>query len=382
MIYLLYGLTLVSIGYYLFALFSAKKFFTPTAQPSSHFHPPISILKPVCGMEPTAYDNFASFCNQQYPNYQIIFGVKEKEDPIIDVIQQIIQDFPACDIQLVICEETLGYNPKVNSLILMMSKAKHDFLLISDSDVRVGPTYLQETIPYMENPKVGIVTCIYRSMTSGWRSRIEALGYATDFIPGVVCARQLDQINWTLGCSVLIQKTALASIGGMQVLVDHIAEDHLMGRLITEAGYQIILAPYAVDHVLQEDKWITMIQRKIRWARGEWIYCPWGYLGLIFTFGTVSSGLLVGMQPSDPLSWEIGLLTWMTRIWMGRFIGAKQLKDATAKRLFWLSPLTDYLSFIIWVSGFFITKVYWKHQYYKVEKDGRLILIENNATTG
>lgn len=373
MYYALLLLSMMSMSYYLFAIYAAKRFFSSRPKPETNFQPPISILKPVCGMEPMAYENFASFCKQSYPLYQIIFGVKEASDPIINVINKIITDFPQTDIQLVICAESQGSNPKINSLMTMKKSAKYSFLLISDSDIRVGSSYLNEMIQLMRDETVGIVTSIYRSIASKWLSIIGALIDSTEYMPGVLCAKQLDQIKWTLGCSVLIRETALNAIGGMQVIANHLAEDLLLGKLVTERGYQIALSNYVIEHVLEHQTLLSIIRGKIRRDRGILVYNPWSYLSLMFTFGSANSLLFLLVSHASSIGLIVFSLVWGTKLFKSWLISAQYLNDRSGKKFSWLSPLQECFSFVLWLYVFLTSKIYWRGSYFKVEKGGRLI---------
>ncbi len=374
MFYVLLFLSIASIAYYIFAIYSASRFFALPRQHNADFRPPISILKPVCGMESMAYANFASFCQQDYPEYQIIFGVKDTGDPIIQVINKIIADFPQVDIQLVICNTSLGINPKISNLIAMQKVAKHPFLLISDSDIRVGPTYLSETIQFMQDEQVGIVTCPYRSLAKTWRSKIGAVVDATEYMPGVFCAKQLDQIKWTLGCSVLIRETALNAIGGIQRVADYVAEDLLLGKQVTHMGYKVILANYVVDHVVEHQTLLCIIRGKIRRDRGILTYNPWSYFSLLFTYGAALSMLFLLINHTSILGVIVFCFVWIAKLVKSWIISVKYLNDPSAKKWFWLSPLNDCISFMLWLYVFSTSTVYWRGCYFKIKKDGRLVV--------
>ncbi|CEG58999.1 bacteriohopanetetrol glucosamine biosynthesis glycosyltransferase HpnI [Legionella fallonii] len=374
MFYVILLLSIASSFYYIFAIYSTSRFFSLPSQSKTDFHPPISILKPVCGMESMAYENFASFCQQDYPEYQIIFGVRDADDPIVSVVNKIIADFPQKDIQLVICETSLGINPKISNLITMQKAAKYSFSLISDSDIRVGPTYLSETIQFMQDEQVGIVTCPYRSLAKTWRAKIGAVNDATEYMPGVFCAKQLDQIKWTLGCSVLIRETALNAIGGIQRVADYVAEDLLLGKHVTHIGYKIVLANYIVDHVIEHHSLRGIIRGKIRRDRGILTYNPWSYFSLLFTYGAALSMLLLLINHTSTIGVIVFGFVWITKLVMSWIISVKYLKDPSAKKWFWLSPLNDCISFMLWLYVFSASTIYWRGSYFKIGKDGRLVV--------
>lgn len=377
MYYVLFFLSILSTGYYFFAMYAARQFFSVSPVINFDFSPPITILKPVCGMENMAYDNFVSFCEQAYPVYQIIFGVKDLNDPIVSVINKIVKNFKHIDIELVVCERLLCSNPKINSLIAMQDKAKYPYLLVSDSDIRVGPTYLQEMIQCMNNQEVGIVTSLLKSVSTGFFSTVEAIGLATESLPRTLCAWKFNNIH-ALGGSMLIRQSALKKIGGISVVADHIAEDYLLGKLFMDVGYRIILSNYIVDNVSKKEMMIDVVRRKIRWDKGVFIYEPLGYLAIIFTYGSVFAFVFLLISHASSMGVAVFCLVLGSRLLMGWTIGANYLNDTAVKKYFWLSPLQDFYSFIIWIKCILINKMYWRESCFKIEKNGKLILYKKN----
>lgn len=372
---LFFTFSMISVGYYLLAMYTARKFFLSKTNSVSNFSPPISILKPLCGMEHMAYENFASFCQQNYPVYQIVFGVKKSDDPIIDVVQQIMLDFPHLDIQLVLCEQPQGANPKISSLISMQEKATYDFLLISDSDVRVSPDYLSQIIEPMQDNATGIVSCFSRPIVNQGFTIVDALLYAAESFPLLLWTQQLmpHKSNMVSGCSALIRKTALEAIGGFKALADHIAEDTLMGKLATQAGYKIAHANCLVDHILHEETVLNLIQRKLRWMRGSFTYDPIGQFSLLATYGTLFSFLYCLTAPVLLIGVLVVCLVWLLRIIMVWKIGVYYLKIKSIKKYLWFVPLLDFIVIILWAYSFLSHTIHWRGNRFKVEKNGRLI---------
>jgi ceramide glucosyltransferase len=376
----LFILCLSAIFFYSYAIYAG--FIFAHNQPiEQKFQPPISILKPVCGLDPDAYTNLSSFCKQDYPQYQIIFAVLESNDPAIDIIKKIIYYFSDVDIQLIIGDLdsssllTTGANRKVSNLVNAISNAKYDFLLIADSDIRVTEDYLQRVIQPLENAKTGVVTCLYRSLAQGWVTVLEAIGTATEFHAGVLVSKQLEGIKFALGSTIVIRKTVLEAIGGFTAISDYLADDFQLGYLPAQAGYQVVVSDYIVEHVLATTTLTDSLQRQIRWARGTRVSRPWGYLGLIFTYGTATSLLFLIITTGSTLSWVILSATWLIRLIMAWFIGVNILKDPQAKRYIWLVPIRDLISFVIWIYSFVGNTIEWRGRRLKLTKGGKLVQI-------
>ena len=372
--FLLIVFCLVAIWFYSYAIYGAWDYVVHPQSIDPTFKPPVTILKPLCGLDEDAYENLASFCQQDYPQYQMIFGVQDSTDPSIEVVQQLISQFPDLDIQLVVSDRSFGANPKVNNLINASTQTKHDIWLIADSDIRVGQGYLKQVVQPLSNPLVGVVTCPYRSIAQEWVTVLEALRTATDFHAGVFVARKFEGMKFAFGSTILIRQTVLEKIGGLSAIADYLADDYQLGHLLAAAGYQVVLSDYVVDHVLGSCSLLESLQRQIRWARGIRVSRPWGYLGTIFTYGTVTSLLLLVATGGSVLGWVVLSLVWTTRLAMGWIVGAWCLQDLNAQRFWWLIHLRDCLSFVIWLCGFVGNTIEWRGQRLKLTKDGKLAI--------
>ena len=370
--WLLLLLCLSAVWFYCYAIYAAIAHTRNLYLKNANFHPPITILKPICGLDGDAYENLATFCRQKYPTYQVIFSVRNLQDSGLEVVKQIIQDFPQLDIQLVVSDLTIGTNFKVNNLANAAARAKYEILLIADSDIRVGTDYLQRVIQPLQNKSVGVVTCLYRSLAQGWVTTLEALGTATEFHAGVLVGKQLEGMKFALGATILIRKQVLQAIGGFVAIADYLEDDFQLGYLPTQAGYKVVLSDYVVEHVLATSTLANSIRRQIRWACGTRVSRPWGYLGLIFTYGTVTSLLLLIVTKGAILSWTVLIITWMVRLVMGWVVGVKILKDPVAKKFLWLIPLRDCQSFAIWCYGFINSTIEWRGRRLKLIKSGKL----------
>ncbi|HKV41994.1 MAG TPA: bacteriohopanetetrol glucosamine biosynthesis glycosyltransferase HpnI [Blastocatellia bacterium] len=377
--WLLLALCLSAVWFYLFSIYAALDLFSRPCKVAPDFHPPISILKPIRGLDESAYENLASFCRQDYPTFQIIFGVMDDEDPALTVVEQIIRDFPLADISVVSSSNTIGANLKVSNLANMESRAKYPLLLISDSDIRVGRDYLIRVVQPLRDPENGVVTCMYRSRLLGWAASIEALGISTEFHAGVMAARKLEGMYFALGSTILIRHEALKAIGGFPSIADFLADDFLLGYLPAHAGYKVVLSDYVVEHVLGTETFHDLFKHQTRWSRSTRISRPWGYIGLVFTHGTVSSLLLLLASRGSAAGWIVLAVTWSVRLATGWLIGGRLLKDPVARKLLWLVPIRDIISFALWVYSFIGNTIEWRGQRFKLTRAGKLVPLNTNA---
>jgi ceramide glucosyltransferase len=370
---LLFILCLSALSFYSYAIYTASSFFSHPPAIDPDFHPPVTILKPICGADSDAYENLASFCRQQYSVYQIIFSVLDPEDTGIAVVRQIIRDFPERDLQLVIDDRRIGTNLKVSNLANAVTQAHYEILLIADSDIRVETDYLQRVIQPLREPQVGVVTCLYRSLARGWVATWEALGTASEFPAGVLVSRQLEGVQFAFGSTLVIRKNVLETIGGFAAIADYLADDFQLGYLSAQAGWQVVLSDVIVEHTLTGTTLAESIQRQLRWARVIRVSRPWGYAGLIFTYGTVTSLLLLMAMGGSAAGWSILGITWMMRLTMGWIVGANYLNDLATKAYWWLIPLRDLERFAIWCYGFFGNTIQWRGQRLQLTKEGKLL---------
>jgi len=380
--YLFLGLLLVlslsAIAYYGYAIYAANKFFADPPVYNQNFHPPVSILRPICGIDSKTYENLASFCQQAYPEYQIIFGVQDPQDPSMEVVRQLIKDFPNLDIQVTASFHSLGANRKVSNLSHAVTKAKHDILLLADSDVHVQPDYLCRVIQPLSDPAVGVVTCLYRSIAQGWATTLEALSTPTEFLPGVLVSTALEGIKFAMGQTIVIRRSVLEEIGGFEAIADYLADDFQLGFLPTQVGYKVVLSDYLIDHVMPHSTIAESIHRQTRWLVGIRASRPWGYAGLIFTHGTVTSLLFLLATGGSAVGWSILSLAWIMRLTMAWFVGIRCLSDPVAQKLFWLVPLRDVASFMLWGYSFFGNTVEWRDRQFHLTRGGKLIALNPN----
>ncbi|PYV42392.1 MAG: glycosyl transferase [Acidobacteria bacterium] len=373
---LLLGLTIAALAYYLLSILAAARFFSQTGRITDSQSLPVTIMIPLCGADAGAYENYATFCRQDYSEYQIVFGVRDPQDSSIPIIQKLMADFPARDIELVICPETIGQNLKVSNLQNMLGRVKHEQIVIVDSDVRVGKDYLRIVVPPLGEEKVGLVTCLYRvAEASSAASILEAIGITAEFQPGVLVARLLEGMRFALGATMATKKKVLQSIGGFQVIADYLADDFMLGNLIWKAGYEVSLSSYVAQTVQGPLKFVSMIRHQIRLARGIRASRPRAYLGLILTNGTTLAVLYAIVSSASALSFLLLGSTLAVRLTMSWLIGVRWLGDEILRKYIWLVPARDILSFFIWCLGIAGKKVEWRGGRFELLDDGKMVRV-------
>jgi ceramide glucosyltransferase len=365
--------------YYTVAIVAAGRFFRgkpqkprPSAQTPSDFTPPISILKPVRGLDRETYENYASFCRQDYPDCEILFCVTDESEPAIPVIEKLTRDFPDRAIRLLIGSEPVGVSDKVNKLCRMAREARHDVLLVTDSDVRVDPGFLRAVVAPFRDPKVGGVTCLYRGITDGsFAADLEALGNSADFAPGVLVAwfaGGARGVDFMLGAVMATTKQRLAEIGGFQALADYLCDDYELGNRIAAHGYRIELSRFPVTIDYPHQALGEAFRHQLRWNLAIRYSRPWGHLGMIFTHGFVWA--LVGIFLLH--SWQ-GALAFtaaysLLRVDVALSVGARGMRDDLVRRKQWMLPLRDAFAFIVWLASFFPQRIHWRDQQFYVRK--------------
>jgi ceramide glucosyltransferase len=370
--------TVCSSIYYLLCLWSAAAFLRErraadkSVRPTQ-FLPPVSILKPLKGTDPEIYECFRSHCLQDYPEYEIIFGVSDLSDPAVESVERLQREFPQRKIRLVICPKVLGANVKVSNLAQMLPEARHQQLIINDSDIRVAPDYLRKVMAPLANEKVGLVTCLYRgepAATLG--SRMESLGISTDFCAGVLVARQLEGgIRFGLGSTLAFRRSDLATIGGFESFVDYLADDYELGKRIAGLGLSVELSPIVVATHLPGYDLSGFLAHQLRWARGVRDSRPAGYLGMVFTFGLLWSCLAVIAARGAGWAWTLLASTFVLRFGVAVVVGRNVLQDRNLGRNLWLLPMRDMVAVGVWMVSFAGHSVTWRGDRFRL-KDGRL----------
>ncbi len=335
--------------------------------------PPVSILKPLKGADPEIWENFCSHCEQDYPQFQLIFGVSDPADPAIEVVRKIQAKYPNLPIELIVCDRVLGTNIKVSNLVHMLPAARHELLLINDSDIRVPSDYLRKVITPLRDASVGLVTCLYRGVagpTLG--SRLEVLGIGTDFVPGVLSARFLENgLRFGLGSTLAFRRRDLEAIGGFEPLLDYLADDYELGRRIASTGKKVELSTATVTTFLPAYTLRQFFRHQLRWSRTIRDARLWGYAGLLFTFGLPWALVTLLAARGAAWAWALFALTLAARLTIGFVAAVVVLHDRQIVRDVVLLPLRDLIAPLVWAAGFVGNRIHWRGEVFDL-KDGRL----------
>ena len=347
--------------------------------------PPVTILKPVHGMEERLEENLESFFHQDYPDFEIIIGSRSADDPAIVLAEQLRRRYPQVKSRIVISGPPQWPNAKVFTLDKMVRLARTDFLVISDSDVRVERDFLRNVIPPLFDPKLGLVTCLYRGdPAADFWSSLEALGMSVEMPSGVVMADMLEGIRFALGPAVALRRDALDAIGGIGATADYYSDDYVLGNKIWAAGYKVIFSHHFVYHVLTPRPLIRTLGDQLRWMKSTRHSRPLGHIGTGLTFAMPFGVLgLVAASAMGNLRQGFALfaLAFLNRVVQCVVLGWWLLKDPRALRLCWLYPLRDLQGFGIWAASFLSHKFYWRGEIYRFTGDGRIIAQHRKTET-
>jgi ceramide glucosyltransferase len=360
--------------YHLLSILAVRHYFGTATAIADGECPPATILVPLCGVDFDAYSNYITFCHQEYPQFQLVFGVQDDRDPATTVVRQLMADFPTCDIRLVVSANTLGENRKISNLHNMLAAARYDHIVIVDSDIRVGRSFLRSMVPHLNDPRVGLVTCFYRAdQAHNWVSRLEAIEITAEFLPGVVVARAMEGMTFALGAAMATTTATLRDVGGFQAIADYLADDYMLGHLVHKAGYEVRLVPYVVETVLGPMGFVPMLIHQIRWARVKRVCRPGGYLGLIVTYGTAFALMAAMMAKGAPIPLTMLAIVVGTRFLVGWLVGYRSFGDEIVKRYLWLIPVRDLLSFLIWCVSLTGRSIEWRGKTFEIARDGKMI---------
>jgi len=363
--------------YYLLAIYCTWDYFRKTRKvrpPDSAFLPAVSILKPVRGVDREAYENFASFCQLDYPEYELVFAVGDPDDRVVPLIEKLQQNFPEQQIRLLTGAPRVGTNNKVNKLCQLAREARHEVLVISDSDARVESDYLREMVAPLAKDSVGIVTSLFRGMTAGSVfSVLDALGVPAESAPSALVARKLEgNMKFAFGWSMATTKRHLAEIGGFEAIADYHSDDFELGNRIASKGYRVELMRKWIWMVFPRESWHDFLQHELRWSIGLRNVRRAGYLGLAFTFGLPWAVLAAWAARR----WEVSaaylaayLILRLTMAWTS---GVWGLGDPVTRRNLLLVPLRDLANFGVWLAAFFSNTIHWRGLVFQV-KQGLLI---------
>jgi ceramide glucosyltransferase len=380
-VYLVLAVSAIPFVYYLLVIYSTALYFTDAKKHSARnadFLPPISCLKPIKGVDLDAYENYASFCRQDYPEYEVLFCV-DRDDPALPHLERLIREFPERKIRLLFGSGRDAINDKVARLVRLTSEAQYDIFVITDGDIRVGPGYLRTVVSPFRDDHVGAATCLYVSTKeTNVTQELQSIGMISDFFAGIMVAWKLDGIKFTFGQTIVTRRRSVDGYGGYQVIENRPADDVYAGRLVAEQGYEVKLLPYVVESVADFQSLKELLYKRTRWMTVMRLMRPWGHLGLIFTWGLPWSLLAAAVHPTAAVAAAyLGgycacriAITWMIGIW-----GMKQ-KGLWKKML--LIPLWDAMAFAIWLVSFGRKTIRWRGVDYYI-RQGMLVPVVANA---
>ncbi len=367
-------LALAPLVYYVLATLAALRFFgRARARQLPNYTPPVSVLKTVRGVDFGSHENFASFCRQEYPEYEILFAVNDDGDPAVPVIRRIIAEFPERKIRLLVGAEHLGANRKVNKLARLAREAQNEVLVLTDGDVRVGPRYLREVAGPLADRKTGAVTSFYRGIAeTNLGAEIEAVGASSDFFAGVLMAGWTEGISFALGASIATTKEWLWKMGGFEAIADTLADDYELGHRIAKAGGKIVLAREAVWTMYPAQTLRSFWDHQVRWARTVRLCRPLSYVGLLFTQGLPWALLAAFVAPAKWIAGLYLLAYLILRFAMAWTVGIWGVGDEVLRRKIWLVPLRAAVHFIIWLASFGSNHIRWGNAEYVIRR-GRMV---------
>jgi len=335
--------------------------------------PPVTVLKPLCGAEPGLHEHLRTFCRQNYPDFQIVFGVRDADDPACAVVRRLTAEFPSVPIELVINPQLHGSNLKISNLINMLPYARHDVLAMADSDAFVTPDYLASVTAPLLRRDVGLVTCIYRGAPSkGIWSRLGAMYINEWYVPSVLLAWLFGYQGYVSGQTVCLRRDTLRALGGLPALADHLADDHRLGELVRALGLRIVLSPYLVDGEHHEPSFDALVRHELRWMRTIHVLRPRSFRLIFISFGLPLAilGLAAALAESSRsgAAWMLFGITLLAR--MALHFAHRLRDDRGPLSDFWLLPARDLLICWVWCRSFFTSHVTWRGNEFDVDADG------------
>jgi ceramide glucosyltransferase len=367
-------LGLAGTAYFLLSTWAAVRYRNERRpEPSSTFSPPVSILKSLKGIDPHMYAAFVSHCALEYPEYEVLFGVSDPQEPALELVSRLQQEFPRQKLRVIHCPESLGLNGKVSNLAQMLPQASYEHVIINDSDIAVPRDYLRKVMSPFNVPAVGMVTTLYRGAAGNTvGSKIEALGISTDFAGGVLLARAMEGgIRFGLGATIATTKTVLAKIGGLEPLTDFLGDDYELGARAAAVGVRVELADVVLETALPDYSFRDFWLHQLRWARNVKDRRPGQYFGLIATFGLAWAILGVLALPFAWWTWTILAIAALARVMAAIVVGRSVLNDPQVLPNLWLVPVRDFLALAIWFASFWGNTVVWRGMRFRL-RDGKL----------
>lgn len=362
-----------SVIYWLASLACTIAFFRRRPTSPMPFTPSVSVLKPMRGLDDDLEENLRAFCEQDYPTYQILFGVESADEPCVPIIRKVIAEFPDKDIELLICGRNGGANRKVNNLRSILARAKHDVLVLADSDIRVGSDYLERIVAPLADERVGLVCCPYR-----WKSprtlpaAIEALTFCVEFVPSVLLDERMEGLKFALGATIAVRRRCVQEIGGFEAIQDFLADDFKLGKSIHDRGHKLVLSDYVVDLIHHDASWHRMMQHQTRLVRTYRVCRPIGFFFSILTHGTTWATLFLLLTHFSPIGWSVCWAVLGLRFVTSAIYLLNYFPDLLTTGYLWLLPLRDWLGTVWWLAAYTGNRVRWRGSYFTLTPDGKL----------
>lgn len=370
-------LTLIalSLGYCLVSTRYSARFFAERRQLQvcSEYLPPVSIIKPITRADGEQIENFISFFEQDYPAFEVVFSLSRSDETLVSVLESLRNRFPTTDICWVLNDKNPGPNYKVGNLIGAIRKAKFDTVIISDSDIRVGPDYLTRIVSAFRQEGADVVTCLYRSTRIGnIPSALHALTIQTDFIPNVIMGYELEGISYAFGATICTSKTVINKFGGLEPIRDYLADDYQIGYLARQKGFEVHLSKHLIDHHSPFADFSDYFFHQLRWAVTQRVCRPWGYFASGITHGVSLATIFLFINGFSLLASAVFTMTLMVRLLCFNFLNRRAIHNAEAARYAWLIPVRDWLSSLIWCISLFTDRVRWQQRRFRVVRGGRI----------
>jgi len=377
--HILGALSLASLTYIAFSIFRVARF-GGRRWPEDAPLPPLTVLKPVCGLEAELYENLRSFCLQDYPEYQVLFGVADAGDPALEVVRRLIAELPDKDLDVVVNDQLIGGNRKVSNVANLYPRARHDVLIIADSDMRVDSNYLRAIAAGFADNNTGAVTCLYRGRPagSGFASVLGSAFINEWFLPSVLVAVTFGNIRYCFGATMAVRRELLERIGGFPALASQLADDYLLGKLVSDAGYRVELSPYVVENIVSEPDLTALFRHELRWARTVRSVQPVGYTLSVVTHALPVCILYLAVTAAHWLGAAAVAAALALRILM-QCVTRRSLHTGMPVRP-WQVPVRDFFSFAVWIASFFGKNVSWRRHSFAIDNNGNMVLNGHKET--
>lgn len=370
-------LTAASLGYVLLAMARLRAFAAAAGAPPGA-RPPLTVLKPVCGLDAGLYENLRSFCLQDYPRFQVIFGVADEADPALPVLRRLQAELGHHDIDIVVDPRLHGANRKISNLVNMSARARHDILVIADSDMRVGPDYLSAVAAPFGDPAVGAVTCLYTGTATGNLASVLGAAYINEcFLPSVLVATAFGRIDYCFGATMCVRREVLAAFGGFERLACVLADDYMLGRLVAAQGRRVVLSHHLVENLVHEPSLRALFLHELRWARTVRSVQPVGFAFSFLSYAVPMAFLNLLAAAGSGLS--LALLGAAVALRVRMHYTARRCLRLSGPARPWLAPLRDILCFVVWAASFLGRTVRWRDGDLRVQTNGDIVFKESTS---